>query len=85
MDFNEVESDTIESKVFSWQQKVYGKFEREFYKDEKNCVTDAEKKCHEDVVNLIDNNESVLFSYTTEDQVTIPDEVNYVTHKTEKL
>lgn len=38
-------------------------------------MTDSEKKCHEDVARLIDNNDSVIFSYTHEDQVTIPEEV----------
>lgn len=30
-------------KTFKWQQKVFNKFERDFYKNVNNCLTDLEK------------------------------------------
>lgn len=67
-----------ETRYFNWQQKIYSKFERDFYKDEKNCVTDLERKYHEDVSHLV--GDGVLFSYTNEDRFIAPDdyEVDFV-------
>lgn len=70
----ELENIDGETKVIAWQQKIYGKFEREFYKDKKNCATDLEKRYHQDVVNLIQNDD-VLFTYVNEDEFSLVAEV----------
>lgn len=62
-----------ETRHFRWQQKIYGKFERDFYKDEKNCVTDLERRYHEDVSQLVDG-DGVLFSYTNDDRYVPPED-----------
>lgn len=63
-----------ETRYFSWQQKIYSRFERDFYKDEKNCLTDLERKYHADVVKMVES-DGVLFSYTHDDRFLPPDEV----------
>lgn len=64
-----------ETRYFNWQLKIYSKFERDFYKDVKNCVTDIEYKYHDDVVKLVEG-DGVLFSYVNDDRfVPIEEEV----------
>ncbi|KAK2580269.1 hypothetical protein KPH14_012517 [Odynerus spinipes] len=52
-DLLDTESDTRDSNyleeedhIFRWQEKVFSPFEIEFYADEKNCVTEHQKKYH---------------------------------------
>ncbi|KAL0114009.1 hypothetical protein PUN28_011373 [Cardiocondyla obscurior] len=33
-----------ENRIFSWQDKVFGPFEIDFYGDEKNCLTDCQRE-----------------------------------------
>ncbi|KAK4878658.1 hypothetical protein RN001_011164 [Aquatica leii] len=62
-----VENDEcIEEKIFEWQQKVFGKFERNFYRDKRNCITDLEKKYHDDISKAL-YGDYLLFSYVNED------------------
>lgn len=55
-----------ETHVFSWQEKIFSRSEIDFYKDEKNCLTDCQKEYHRWIV---DNNVegSLLYSYTQDD------------------
>lgn len=70
------DSTQFETKIFHWQQKIYGKYERDFYKDEKNCITDLDKKYHFEVLNLDKEEEdSILFSYVDADNFIVNDEV----------
>lgn len=78
--FKEKTSDESESKVFKWQQKVYSKFEREYYKNEANCVTDLEKKYHQDVVELRENDD-LLFSYVNHDNFTPDLQVSIIKYR----
>lgn len=68
------EDEREEVRVFSWQEKVYGIFERDFYKDEKNCITDLDKKYHNDVVDMIHSDDK-MFSYVDEDSYSVSDEI----------
>lgn len=63
-----------ETKTISWQQKIYSNFEREFYKDQRNCLTDREKEYHRDVVNLVQETGS-FFTYTDLDNINFDEEV----------
>ncbi|XP_063926830.1 tectonic-like complex member MKS1 [Zophobas morio] len=73
-----------DTKTFVWQQKVFSKSEIEFYKDEKNCVTDLEKKYHLDVVKLAPDAKWSLFSYVNDDDFVIREEINNYFQKTEE-
>ncbi|XP_044260603.1 Meckel syndrome type 1 protein [Tribolium madens] len=69
-------SDGWEQKVFAWQQKCFSKSEREYYKDEKNCITDLEKKYHLDVKESHADAKFDLFSYTNDDDFVLKHEIN---------
>lgn len=71
----DLENEDHKSKIFHWQQKEYSKFEREFYKDEKNCITDFEKKYHNDVEHIIENYENI-FTYINDDIQSFTDEIS---------
>ncbi|GJQ85973.1 hypothetical protein Trydic_g21819 [Trypoxylus dichotomus] len=65
---NEAESeDVVESKDFHWQEKVFGRWEREFYKDKDNCVTDLDNAYHSKVSQLL-SSEGVLYSHIDVDE-----------------
>ncbi|EFA08377.1 Meckel syndrome type 1 protein-like Protein [Tribolium castaneum] len=70
------DSDGWEQKDFAWQQKCFSKSEREYYKDEKNCITDLEKKYHSDVGESHTEAHFDLFSYTNDDDFALKQEVN---------
>lgn len=57
-----------EVKDFKWQQKVFNNFEKQFYGDEKNCVTDVEKQYHSILENSVSSpDDRMLFSYVNND------------------
>ncbi|XP_046469671.1 tectonic-like complex member MKS1 isoform X1 [Neodiprion pinetum] len=38
-----------EEKILSWQEKIFGRFEAQFYADSKNCATKQQKQYHETI------------------------------------
>ncbi|KAK9874303.1 hypothetical protein WA026_002654 [Henosepilachna vigintioctopunctata] len=57
-----------EIKEFKWQQKVFNNFEKQFYGDEKNCVTDIEKQYNLSLINSVNaTDDRILFSYIDND------------------
>lgn len=55
-----------EDRIFSWQDKVFGPFEIDFYADEKNCVTDYQREYHRRIRDE-QLQGSRLYSYTEND------------------
>lgn len=53
--------------TFRWQQKVFSKSEIDYYKNEKNCVTDLEKKYHLEATKLEIDASLNAFSYVNDD------------------
>ncbi|KAJ8956381.1 hypothetical protein NQ318_015119 [Aromia moschata] len=64
--FDSNESVDWTTKVISWQEKRFNRSEREFYADIHNCVTDLEKKYHEQL--LEEEEDAVVFTYVEEDE-----------------
>lgn len=65
-------------KTFKWQEKVFNKFERGFYKNVNNCLTDLEKKYHQMVTasNSCGGDERPsISSYINEDDFSLKNEV----------
>ncbi|XP_045468861.1 Meckel syndrome type 1 protein [Harmonia axyridis] len=65
------ESDLTEGweiKEFKWQQKIFNNFEKQFYGQEKNCITDVEKQYHSIIKNSVTSpDDKMLFSYVDND------------------
>lgn len=58
-------------KTFKWQQKVFNKFERDFYKNVNNCLTDLEKKYHKMITESscsIGEEKPYISTYINEDE-----------------
>ncbi|XP_012252352.2 Meckel syndrome type 1 protein [Athalia rosae] len=39
-----------EEKILSWQEKVFSRFEAQFYTDSKNCITEQQKNYHQEII-----------------------------------
>ncbi|KAF5281360.1 hypothetical protein FQR65_LT14758 [Abscondita terminalis] len=59
--------ENVDDQIISWQQKVFGKFERNFYRDKRNCHNDLEKKYHEEVSKGV-RDDYIIFSYVNGDE-----------------
>lgn len=55
-----------EEMVFSWQEKVFGRFEAQFYSDLKNCSTKQQEEYHKAITEK-DINGSRIYTYTSND------------------
>ncbi|XP_022902728.1 tectonic-like complex member MKS1 [Onthophagus taurus] len=56
----------LEDLTVKWQEKKFGKWEKKFYGDEKNCLTDLDKKYHEEIKKRPEI-KKFLYSYVDED------------------
>lgn len=70
-------SAVVESKNFRWQQKMFGRWEKDFYKDKGNCVTDLDCSYHEKVCKILGGDDS-LYSYVNDDEFCQHEEVLYI-------
>lgn len=73
-----METRELEVKTFHWQQKVLGKWEREFYREKKNCHTDVDRKYHEETIKTSESEEHILYTYVNVDEYSAQDEVSVV-------
>lgn len=55
-----------EDRIFSWQDKVFGPFEIDFYADEKNCLTECQREYHRRIRDE-QLQDARLYSYTEND------------------
>lgn len=63
-----------EDHIFSWQDKVFGPFEIDFYADEKNCLTDCQREYHQRIRD--DQLQGArLYSYTENDSYYADDDL----------
>lgn len=69
-----------EDRIFSWQDKVFGPFEIDFYTDEKNCLTDCQREYHRRI-----RDEQLrgarLYSYTENDSYFADDDLLTVPYR----
>ncbi|XP_018561989.2 LOW QUALITY PROTEIN: Meckel syndrome type 1 protein [Anoplophora glabripennis] len=85
--YKEIEAEKVETadgetevdwqiKTISWQEKHFSKNEREFYGDALNCVTDLEKRYHEQIKDQ-ESPETApdIFTFTEEDGYTFEQEL----------
>ncbi|XP_025833633.1 Meckel syndrome type 1 protein isoform X2 [Agrilus planipennis] len=65
---NSPEDGREESKVFQWQEKVYSKSERLFYENYANCLSDSDRKHHDNVQKQKDYT-GLFFTYVSDDSI----------------
>ncbi|XP_060532973.1 tectonic-like complex member MKS1 [Cylas formicarius] len=67
-------AEKLEEKVFSWQEKCFSRHHHQFYRDERNCVTDLDKRYFKILNEMNESNDNSLFSYVNEDRYDIPND-----------
>ncbi|KAL3271048.1 hypothetical protein HHI36_021548 [Cryptolaemus montrouzieri] len=67
--------DDWEIHEFKWQEKIFNNFEKQYYLNEKNCVTDAEKQYNSILANSVASPDNkILFSYVDCDNFNVEEE-----------
>lgn len=69
-----------EDRIFSWQDKVFGPFEIDFYADEKNCLTDCQREYHRRIRDEQPQG-ARLYSYTENDSYYADDDLLTVPYR----
>uniref|UniRef100_A0A182P612 Uncharacterized protein n=1 Tax=Anopheles epiroticus TaxID=199890 RepID=A0A182P612_9DIPT len=70
------ENDSNETRVISWQEKIFSQYEKHYYRIKENCRTDHQKKYYQ-MLKSEQHTPRLLFTYVDEDNYYPADQDNH--------